>query len=359
MLHLHDHRRATGDKRAARLGPQPRVLQAETLEACLDFREVCTERRRLHIRITHRETAADIDHLDCHAGIADHLPDQGQRISPGKWLEALRTDMEAEPEAPRMRACRAQQLRRQRRLRAELARQIQHRRPLWHGEADDQSKLTGNTGRSRFIPDLRQLLGAVEHEVPHTVALPRLADGAARLDRVHEMDRGIGEHLTHQSDLADRGAVKMRHAAGVDGTQHRRLRIGFHRVEYIARKHLGEIARGRLDHRRTQAVHRLLGPFGGNQFIDRRQWRCGVGEAAAQRRHRSADTHVVHHEIPRRLGNTDVSPRDNAAATDSDGAARTSHRREPFSEHRQLPNDPGPTLGPARRKGRVTSLLCP
>ena len=99
MLHLHDHRRATGDKRAARLGPQPRVRQAETLEACLDFREVCTERRRLHIRITHRETTADIDHLDCHAGIADHLADQGQRISPGKWLEALRTDMEAQPEA--------------------------------------------------------------------------------------------------------------------------------------------------------------------------------------------------------------------------------------------------------------------
>ena len=145
MLHLHDHRRATGDKSAAGLGPQPRVRQAEALEACLDFREVCAERRHLDVRITHRKTTADIDHLDRHAGIADHLADQSQRSAPGERLEALRTDMEAQPETRRMRACRAQQLRRRRRLCAELARQIQHRRPLRHGKADDQAKLTGNT----------------------------------------------------------------------------------------------------------------------------------------------------------------------------------------------------------------------
>ena len=173
MLHLHDHRRAAGDKRAARLGPQPRVRQAETLEACLDLREVCTERRRLHVRIAHRETAADIDHLDCHAGIADHLADQGQRISPGKRLEALRTDMEAEPEA---RAHDGRAARSNSAASAGAAPNLPDRSStagaLRHGEADDQAKLTGNTGRGRFMPDLRQLLGAVEHEVAHAVALP-------------------------------------------------------------------------------------------------------------------------------------------------------------------------------------------
>ena len=221
--------------------------------------------------------------------------------------------MEAQPDARCMWVCRAQQFHRQRRRRAELARQIQHRRPLRHGKADDQAKLAGDTGRGRLVQDLRKLLGAVEHEVAHGVPLPRLADGAARLHRVHEMDRGLGEHLTHQRDLADRRAVEMRYAAGVDGTQHRRLRVGLHRVEHVARKYLGKIARGRLDRRRPQTVHRLLRPLHSDQFVDRRQWRCGAEKAAAQRRHGRADAQVVHAENPRRQGHKGcrraISPR--------------------------------------------------
>ena len=38
---------------------------------------------------------------------------------------------------------------------------------------------------------------------------PGLADGATWLDRVHEMDRGVGEHLPHQRHLTDRRAVEM------------------------------------------------------------------------------------------------------------------------------------------------------
>ena len=94
-------------------------------------------------------------------------------------------------------------------------------RALRHSQAHDQSELAGHAGRGGFVPDLRQLLGAVQHEVAHAMPGPGLADGAARLDRVHEMDRGVGEHLAHQRHLADRRAVEMRDAAGVDGAQHR------------------------------------------------------------------------------------------------------------------------------------------
>ena len=97
-----------------------------------------------------------------------------------------------------MRPCGAQQRRGRRRRGAELAGQIEHRAALRQRQAHDQAEFAGNAGRRRLVPDLRQLVGAVEHEVAHAMPRPRLADGAARLDRVHEVDVGVGEHLPHQ-----------------------------------------------------------------------------------------------------------------------------------------------------------------
>ena len=102
-----------------------------------------------------------------------------------------------------MRTCRTQQLGCQRGRSTELAGQVQHSGALRHGKTHDQAKLAGNVSRSRLTQDLRQLLRAVEHEVAHGVTRPGLADGAARLDRVHEMDRRVRKHLAHQGDLAD------------------------------------------------------------------------------------------------------------------------------------------------------------
>ena len=68
-----------------------------------------------------------------------------------------------------------------------------------------------------------------------------------------------------------------------DGAQHRRFRIALHRVQHVARKRRDEFARGRLDGRRTHAMHRLLGPFGGDEFVNRGQRHRRGRKAAAQR----------------------------------------------------------------------------
>ena len=100
----------------------------------------------------------------------------------------------------------------------------------------------------------------------------------------------------------------MPHAAGLEGTQHRRLRIALHRVQHIARKRRHESARGRVDRRRTQAVHRLLRPLHGDQVIDARQRRCGARGSGGAEGHGSGKR-TGSSRNPRRQGDTDACRR--------------------------------------------------
>ena len=217
-----------------------------------------------------------------------------------------------------MRTGGAQQLGRQRGRGAELAGQVEHRRTLRQRETHDQAEFAGHAGRGDLVQDLRQLLGAVEHEVAHAMPRPRLADRAACLDRVHEMDRGVGEHLPHQRDLGDRGAVEMRDAAGMERAQHRRLRVALHRVQHVAGKRLHERVRGRANGGRAQAVHRLLRALDRDQFIDRWQ-RC----AAAGKRRRSGETAVRTRRVFMAISSQTQATENRERA----GAARNAPRR--------------------------------
>ena len=55
--------------------------------------------------------------------------------------------------------------------------------------------------RPRLLDDLCQFIKAVDDEIPDPLAAPGVADRAARLDRVHEMNFGIAEHLPDERYL--------------------------------------------------------------------------------------------------------------------------------------------------------------
>ncbi len=252
----------------------------------------------------------------------------------------------------------------------ELAGQVQHRRTLRQCEAHDQTEFACHAGRRGLVQDLRQLFGAVEHEVAHAVPRPRLADRAARLDRMHEVDDGVGKHLAHQRNLGDRRAIVMRHAAGVHGTQHAGLRVALHRVQHMAGKRLDECARVRLDRRGTQAVHRNVRPLGGDQFVHRWQ-RCGRGKTAAQGRNSGAKAQRVHGRIlagtwratwrgQRRKQGEERSPRVIPLRRHTQPMLRV--LRIAANRSANIGGSlttPAPRLDRTDRKGRVTSLLCP
>ena len=304
------------------------------------------------------------------SAVADHLGHQCERGTPCQRIEALRADMEAQPKPRGVRTRGTQQRGGFGWCGTELAGQVQHRRTLRQCEAHDQTEFACHAGRRGLLQDLRQLFSAVEHEVAHAVPRPRLADRTARLDRMHEVDDGVGKHLPHQRNLGDRRAIVMRHAAGMYGTQHAGLRVALHRVQHMAGKRLDECARVRLDRRGTQAVHWNVRPLGGDQFVHRWQ-RCGRGKTTAQGRNSGAKAQRVHGRNPRRHLARDVA----RPAAETGGraiAARITLRRHTQPMLRVLRiaanrsaniggslTTPAPRLDRTDRKGRVTSLLCP
>ena len=257
---------------------------------------------------------------------------------------------------------------------AELARQVQHgARP-----SAAPGERSGRARRPRRSPRVSCRIfasssGAVQHEVAHAVPRPRLADRAARLDRMHEVDCGIGEHLPHQPHLGDRGAVEMRDAAGPHRAQDRRLGIALHRVHHVA----GERRRRRPGVPWSTAAGRrqCIGSSGrsvGDQIVDRGSTIANGGESGdaagetAERARSGSSGYPRKHAGRTRVARpairpTGEMPRGATAlrATNSAGAASTSHRGKPVSQHRRLPNDHRPTGDRLDRKGRVTSLLCP
>ena len=112
------------------------------------------------VRIGDREAAADIDHVDRHAGGADHLAGQRQARAPGQRVQALRADMEAQAEPRRMRPRRAQQRGGLGRRGAELAGQVvagdalRQRQPHEQAEAAAPRRRRSRPGSSPAPPAL-------------------------------------------------------------------------------------------------------------------------------------------------------------------------------------------------------------
>jgi hypothetical protein len=79
------------------------------------------ERRRGHVGVAHRKTAADIDDVDRNAAIHDRLAGQGHCARIGVGLETLRADMKSDAETGGVRPGCAQQLDRVLERRAEFA----------------------------------------------------------------------------------------------------------------------------------------------------------------------------------------------------------------------------------------------
>src|SRR6516164_837930 len=64
---------------------------------------------------------------------------------------------------------------------------------------------------------------------------------------MHEIDRRLGEHLTDQAHLANRGAVEVIHAPGVHRTEDDRLGIALYRIHHLAREGLDKLTGRRGD----------------------------------------------------------------------------------------------------------------
>ena len=175
---------------------------------------------------------------------------------------------------------------------AELARQIvdrvapgqrqPHQEPQARRRADQPD-------RDRLLPNLGQLVAAVEGEVGDPIAVKRLADRRPRLDRVHEMDRRRRAEFADERHLGERGAVEMPDAAGSERAQHARLGVAFDGVEDIARERVDKAPRRGGDCRRAQAQQRLGRPQPRDGGIDRGQngaRRGAIGDEA-DLRHRT------------------------------------------------------------------------
>ena len=226
------------------------------------------------------------------------------------------------------------------------------------------------------VEDLRQLAGTVEHEVAHAMARPRLADRAARLDRVHEVDRprrgtsaaparprrsrrsrngarrrahsarstaGSGLHFTAYSTSPGKAATKSRAVAvstSLGGCSAPAPRAAARRP---ARRPSGR--------RGPDAVI-----AGGGGAERRRNGHAGWTSRQSSRQR----TARASRDAPWTIGETGKTRRRarRAPATGSGDAGGLRIAANRSAQHRQLPNDPGPRW-PDRRKGRLRRCCAP
>ncbi len=249
---------------------------------------------------------------------------------------------------------------------AELSREIVGGTATRQRQAHDQPAI--RVAARRFGKDLRQFFGAVEDEVAHALACPCLADGAARLDRMHESDMRVGEHRADQRHLGSRGAVEMAHAALVDGAQHGRLRVAFHGVQHVAGEAADKGAGGGDDG--SSGAARASAPPAAPRRPDR-QRRAATsrrtrmsGAAETRRRGREAGSwqNPRSNDRPRawrRSAGRRTGKRARRGARHSTGDARTSHCAGPFNQHRRHPHDPGPLSAGSIEKDAVRRCCAP
>ncbi len=114
----------------------------------------------------------------------------------------------------------------------------------------------------------------VDDVVAHAVDLVGGADRGAGLDRVHEVARGIGEHLAHLRDLGERGRVEVPNPRVVERVQHARMGVALDGVEDPARKQREEAPRRGGERLGPQAVDGVARPQRGDHRFGVRVARC-------------------------------------------------------------------------------------
>ena len=112
-----------------------------------------------------------------------------------------------------------------------------------HAQAKILRRFT-RLGIAARVNDLFELFLRVEAEGLHTMGVVRFADRRLRLDRVHKAQLGVGQQAANQPHLGNRSNVVVFDARFPQNLNKVRRRIGFHRVEHLARKLLNEETSG-------------------------------------------------------------------------------------------------------------------
>ena len=95
-------------------------------------------------------------------------------------------------------------------------------------------------GIAGFLKDLVQFLHRVGDEDAYAELMIGALDGAAILHRVQERHAGAGKLAVDQFDLRQGCRVEAAYAGFPQGFKHMLARIGFHRIERLAREFLPE-----------------------------------------------------------------------------------------------------------------------
>ncbi len=136
---------------------------------------------------------------------------------------------------------------------AELAFQRQTTVFRGHGDAHPQDQILGV---ARLLEDLLELVLGVEREAAAAEA-ESAANGVPRLDRMHEMESGVGNG-PRILKLGQRGDIEMPHAGAVQRTEQEHRAVGLVGVGHVAGKILEEPARRASRRMRAKADD---GPF--------------------------------------------------------------------------------------------------
>src|SRR6185437_16876194 len=114
------------------------MLDRQRVGGAYDLLHEARELGRIRMRVAARETAADIDGIDDHAGVVDQLPDLLDRLAEGGWNHRLRAHMEGDAEPARDLARAQQQSRRLGARHTELAFQRNEAVRVGTGKAEEQ-----------------------------------------------------------------------------------------------------------------------------------------------------------------------------------------------------------------------------
>ena len=200
-----------------------------------------------------------------------------------------------------------------------------------------------------------------------------LRNRPATLYRVHVMDRRVGKHAPHNFHFRQARAVEMPHSAFPQRAQHGRIGVALDRIHRRA----GEAAHERLcvsaQCLLPQTRHRLLGPQGRHQVVDRRQGADGKLSERSYRSGSQTGAQFGHGTKPsktkRESPGQRVKARGRKASRSIFGRGapglktlyvlRSVFRRRAgpvsCSKHSRIPQSVRPTNGRFCNKGRVTS----
>ena len=225
-LHLHHHRGSGGDQRSAGFRPEAgaRAGSAARSPSSISAKKAPIGGGIL-VRVGNGKSAADVDDIDLDAGRRDHCPASASAARQASGSRHCEPTWKLTPSVAAQCAGGAQQSDRGvTNVAPNLPDRSSFASPFGRAMRTIRPSAPGTPVAAISVRILASSSDGIEDEVAHAVLRPRLADGAAGLDRVHEVDDGIGEHVAHQAHFRQRCAVEMAHAAIPQRAQHRRDR---------------------------------------------------------------------------------------------------------------------------------------